>query len=154
MRWPYATFIVDDSTQTLYKAYKENMDGSAGQADFVQAFSTRNNWYSLAKARQVMASNLHKPEVLKSLSKANLIKAKAGTLSANDLDQSEIWGFLHKQFDAWMKAEKSNNDFANYANSLRDDYKNLECNYDFDKTRTPEKKGVTARMSNWWNNYF
>ena len=146
-------FIVDDSTQTLYKAYKENMDGGAGQEDFVRAFSTRNNWYSLAKARQVMAANLHKPEVLKSLSKGNLAKARAGTLSADDLDQSEIWGFLHKQFDVWMKAEKSSSDFANYANSLRDDYKNMECNYDFDKSRTPQNKGVTDRMSSWWNDY-
>jgi hypothetical protein len=146
-------FVVDDSTQTLYTVYKQNMDKGVGDKDYYMALTPYQNTHSLTKARQVMAKNLHKPEVLKSLSKANLIKAKAGTLSANDLDQSEIWGFLHKQFDAWMKAEKSNNDFANYANSLRDDYRNMICPYDFYKSRNPENKGFTDRLSNWWDNY-
>ncbi|MBP3730397.1 MAG: hypothetical protein J6I40_02865 [Mailhella sp.] len=150
-------FIVDDSTQTLYKAYKEHMDGGAGQEDFVSAFSARNNWYSLVKARNVMIGNLHKPEVLKSLSKENLARAKAGLLTADDLDQSEIWGFLHKQFDAWVKAEKHNDSFASYANSLRDDYKNMECDAWFNDMRTKEKKGVSDRItgsiSNWWHDY-
>ena len=146
-------FIVDDSTQTLYKTYKENMDGGKGQEDFTTALSTRNNWYSLTKARSLMVSNLHKPEVLKSLGKANRILAKEGRLSPDDLSQEEIWGFLRRQFDAWIKAEKSNSDYAQYANSLREDYRNMECAHYFDNVRKPEKKGVSDRMSSWWNNY-
>ncbi len=146
-------FIVDDSTQTLYTVYKQNMDKGAGDRDFYTALSPYQNTHSLTKARKIMAANLHNPNVLKALSGEHRDLARAGMLKADDLGTEEIWKYLHNQFDAWIKAEKSNNDFANYANSLRDDYRNMECNYDFDKSRNPAKKGVSERMSSWWNNY-